>query len=347
MKHRILSTVSLSALLMATVVLTARPLAADEEHEPHLDLSARIVGGAVAVGGWEDGVGDHGLVSPPVFGFDLGSVGTIWLEGDPGMNSPGLQSELIEGTLLPSGVDLRMNLLAFSLPGAVAPSNLYFWDGITMNGSDPAFAAVNPASLIELTLSQDGTSIVANGGPLGDTGFSWGARGGSSLHEHATSILNQNGGAVLPAAGFYLLGTEFAMDSYETSAPTFLIYNAGIDEEQHHVALDFVAENYDSFAIVGENILGDLNSDGFVGQDDLNLILSHWGQTVTAGDPLMGDPSGNGFVGQDDLNQVLGGWGQGAPPTIAPVPEPASILLGGIGLIGVIATIFRRRANRQ
>ncbi|MDZ4818109.1 MAG: lamin tail domain-containing protein [Planctomycetota bacterium] len=85
---------------------------------------------------------------------------------------------------------------------------------------------------------------------------------------------------------------------------------------------------------------GDLNSDGFVGQDDLNLILGNWGQSVPPGNPLA-DADGSGFIGQDDLNVVLGGWGQGTPPSVTPVPEPATIVL--LGLAGVGLAAYRRR----
>jgi len=56
---------------------------------------------------------------------------------------------------------------------------------------------------------------------------------------------------------------------------------------------------------------GDLNGDGFVGGDDLDLIRAHWGDTVTPGDLLSGDPSGDGFVGGDDLDLVRNHWGEG------------------------------------
>ncbi len=82
---------------------------------------------------------------------------------------------------------------------------------------------------------------------------------------------------------------------------------------------------------------GDLDSDGFVGQDDLDIVLGEWGQEVSAGSQP--DPSGDGFVGQDDLDIVLGDWGEGNPPI--PTPEPATVMLLTIGGIGLIR---RRRA---
>ncbi len=86
-------------------------------------------------------------------------------------------------------------------------------------------------------------------------------------------------------------------------------------------------------------LVGDVNSDGFVGIDDLNIILGNWNQNVPPANPLA-DPSGDGFVGIDDLNQVLGNWNAGTPPTGgAAVPEPASLALVGVGA----AAIMRRR----
>ena len=84
-------------------------------------------------------------------------------------------------------------------------------------------------------------------------------------------------------------------------------------------------------------LIGDLNSDGFVGIDDLAIVLSHWNQSVTEGYLFSGDPSGDGFVGIDDLALVLGNWNAGTPPppgTLAAIPEPTSaILLASGGLV--------------
>ncbi len=89
---------------------------------------------------------------------------------------------------------------------------------------------------------------------------------------------------------------------------------------------------------------GDLNGDGFVGIEDINLILSNWNLSVTPDDLLSGDPSGDGFVGIEDLNVVLGNWNTGAPPppgSIATVPEPASIAVFCLSL-GLFACRNRR-----
>ena len=93
------------------------------------------------------------------------------------------------------------------------------------------------------------------------------------------------------------------------------------------------------------NVAGDLSDDGFVGQDDLNLVLANWGQTTPPGDPDA-DPSGDGFVGQVDLATVLGHWGQGTPPAVGSlltaVPEPPALWLVAIAGAGLMP--FCRRA---
>ena len=83
---------------------------------------------------------------------------------------------------------------------------------------------------------------------------------------------------------------------------------------------------------------GDLNGDGFVGVDDLNIVLSAWNTEVTPGMNAWGDPSGDGYVGVDDLNEVLVNWNQGTPPPTftAAIPEPASLLVMGLGAMGLI-----------
>ncbi len=94
------------------------------------------------------------------------------------------------------------------------------------------------------------------------------------------------------------------------------------------------------------SIDGDLDGDGFVGIDDLNIVLAKWNQQVAARDPLKGDPSGDGFVGIDDLNLILANWNNGTPPlgqAQANIPEP--------GFWGLLAAgslcLSRRRLGRR
>ncbi len=97
-----------------------------------------------------------------------------------------------------------------------------------------------------------------------------------------------------------------------------------------------------------ELILGDIDSDGFVGLTDLNVLLSNWNQNVTTGDVLSGDLTNDGFVGLEDLNIVLGNWNAGAlpppPTTLAGViiPEPTSLALAAAGSLLALGRARRR-----
>ncbi len=79
-------------------------------------------------------------------------------------------------------------------------------------------------------------------------------------------------------------------------------------------------------------IAGDLNSDGFVGLDDLDLVLNRWNQTLDISSLMGGDATGDSYVGLDDLDIVLNNWGAGTPPMEkATIPEPAAVTLILIG----------------
>jgi HpiC1 cyclase/PEP-CTERM motif len=108
-----------------------------------------------------------------------------------------------------------------------------------------------------------------------------------------------------------------------------LFPNADLEVDFDNVRLDQdIIENF-----------GDLSGDGFVGIDDLNIVLGNWNQNVPPANPLA-DPSGDNFVGIDDLNQVLGNWNAGTPPAANTVPEPTSLLFLSVG---GFAMLRRRR----
>ncbi|MEM7625609.1 MAG: choice-of-anchor tandem repeat NxxGxxAF-containing protein [Planctomycetota bacterium] len=89
---------------------------------------------------------------------------------------------------------------------------------------------------------------------------------------------------------------------------------------------------------------GDYNSDGFVGFDDLNLVLLNFGATVLpAGFDAAAIPGGLGFdglMGSNELDGVLLNFGNGTP-AIAALPEPGSLL----SLLGVAGLTSRRRSK--
>jgi hypothetical protein len=87
---------------------------------------------------------------------------------------------------------------------------------------------------------------------------------------------------------------------------------------------------------------GDLNDDGFVGVEDLNVVLANWNKQVIFGDHASGDPTWDGFVGINDLNVVLANWNNTEPPT-AVAPSPGTLGLMTAGLLVLIPWGRRHR----
>jgi len=85
---------------------------------------------------------------------------------------------------------------------------------------------------------------------------------------------------------------------------------------------------------IADLIDGDINGDGFVGLDDLDVILGNWNQTVPVGSRIDGDIAGfgDGFIGLSDLDVVLNNWNTGVlPPLTNAIPEPGTLVLLGLG----------------
>lgn len=87
---------------------------------------------------------------------------------------------------------------------------------------------------------------------------------------------------------------------------------------------------------------GDLDSDGFVGFGDLDIILSNWNLAVPTAHHLadVAGPDGHypdGYVGINDLDVVLANWNIGTRPTehTAAIPEPASATLVLLSVFGL------------
>ncbi|MEM7624057.1 MAG: hypothetical protein AAF333_00360 [Planctomycetota bacterium] len=174
----------------------------------------------------------------------------------------------------------------------------------------------------------------SNGNPNGYfVGFTGDGFGGTDIEftlDSATIALLQ---AANDSGNEYNLG--FYANSAANSDGTFIIDNIRI--------LGATGE----FVGVEEGLIGDFSGDGFVGQDDLNLILLNFGATelpdgfdITGLDPATSPDGFDGIIGQNELNDVLLNFGNSADPAANTIPEPASIAL----LAGAFALISRRRA---
>jgi len=83
---------------------------------------------------------------------------------------------------------------------------------------------------------------------------------------------------------------------------------------------------------------GDVTGDGFVGAEDLDILLANWGDAVGVRAASSGDLSGDGFVGQADLDILMANWGTGTLPGTN-IPEPGSLVM--LCLVGL--PLLRRR----
>lgn len=79
---------------------------------------------------------------------------------------------------------------------------------------------------------------------------------------------------------------------------------------------------------------GDLDGDGGVGINDLDIVLANWGPADRLGDWRTGDLTSDGWVGEDDLQVVLDNWSIGPPPAIIPEPGTAGVLI--VGIMGLL-----------
>ena len=90
--------------------------------------------------------------------------------------------------------------------------------------------------------------------------------------------------------------------------------------------------------LVTVSIPGDANRDGTIDEDDAAILAAHW-QTPSGATWQMGDFNGDGAVNDIDATLLVANWDQ---KTSAPVPEPNSFTLLGIGII-FLASAWRRR----
>ena len=125
--------------------------------------------------------------------------------------------------------------------------------------------------------------------------------------------------------------------SLQSRGDVFVILKLGGDcgNPGGGVSFDNIAINIDSADLV---LSGDLNSDGAVNSNDLDIVRANWGASVTPGCLLCGDADGDGVVSSSDLDIIRANWGQSLPATA--VPEPATLCLLAIS---ALAMLFVRR----
>jgi hypothetical protein len=272
------------------------------------------------------------------------ATSTPWLAGSLGSTSVRLWAELGQDYIrFETGTSGPSNLLNYRLLGSDPVWDpLSFQDGVVVdirarvgNTSTDAGAAsllIGDGSNGSLTLSLTGSSEVILEGGFGAGGkLTYTSGGFSTLDWNLYRLIIQPdasaGGQI--RVSLFVNGdwiTPILTQSLAAGSFDGLIFGDRVAVDNGIFEVDFLR-----FAGLASPLMdGDLNGDGFVGVDDLNIVLGNWNQNVAPGDLLAGDPTGEGFVGVDDLNIVLGNWNAGTPPPsegLANIPEPGSLSL--------------------
>lgn len=104
------------------------------------------------------------------------------------------------------------------------------------------------------------------------------------------------------------------------------------------ISISGLGLNLQDLYLTGEisfELLGDANTDGFVGVEDLDILLANWGDSVNPYDYAAGDLTGDGLVGSADLAVVQANWGSGTPGG-GDVPEPGTLAMLGLGGLAML-----------
>jgi hypothetical protein len=94
---------------------------------------------------------------------------------------------------------------------------------------------------------------------------------------------------------------------------------------------------------VVSQLSGDANFDGIVNGQDIALVASNW---LSTGSGLSGDVNADGIVNGQDIALIASDWlhtSGGGAGSRAAVPEPATLVLGALGGLALLA--YRRRAH--
>ncbi len=217
-------TLTLALLLAVTAATAARA--------QHADVVPYAFGGKIVAGSHNDVTLEDNLESR-VFGYDFGEdPGDPYFIGDPGFNNGAFAIGIFPNDgLLPAGFTLGFDVV----------TNLQYWDGA---------GAVNFAAApldVSLGLQRGSNTVEVSG--IGQSGTvptigSTGATG--RVHVHLSSLLNSTDGIdpLLPNAadGIYMLGMTLKLpgSGLEDSDVLYFVYNNGLDEEEHDLAMDWV-----------------------------------------------------------------------------------------------------------
>lgn len=206
--------------------------------QAHFDIRPRVETAQIVTDGYEDA---SATTAPGlrVFGYDFGeNADDPFFAQDPGFNA-------ISGSGLPQGSQFTFNILG----------GLEFWDG----SGAPSFAPVGTGESIDLNFGAVTRTIA--GSSTNQAGFNIQAVGaGGTIHRHLNAFLKGSDGNTVPAGpgswgagdgiqaadGIYLFSLELLLDpsgGIGKSEPIFLVFNNGLPEAAHDLAIDWAQTN--------------------------------------------------------------------------------------------------------
>lgn len=180
------------------------------------DYGLLLDGGVVLTG-----IGDHDAqvindIGERVFAAEMSLVGSNWFADEPGI--------FIAANSMPDGVGV----------GFVLEAALRRWDGT--GGVD--FSSI-PSQAMTLEFGPLSVATAAADGDVAGFSIAYDASSPTGFDEHFDFLLDAATGE-----GIYLLQMRFTVDGFTDSLSTWTVFNAGLDEELHETAIEYVESTY-------------------------------------------------------------------------------------------------------
>ncbi len=175
------------------------------------DYGLAIIDGVTSVG-----IGDHdaGIISDfgeRVFGADMFISGPNWFADEPGI--------FIAQGSLPDNTQVGFTLT----------QSLMYWDGT----GEVNFSVA--AQAMSLGFGPVSVSTALDGSPVAGFSLNYDADQIGGFDEHFDYTLDGSA-----AAGIYLLANTFSLTGAADSEVIYTVFNAGLDEGTHDIAIDYV-----------------------------------------------------------------------------------------------------------